>query len=339
MGCEWGDKVFNVDHSSFNDLAIEIFHFQYQNNTVYKRYVDALQVNIKTIESFVQIPFLPIRFFKSHSVKTTLFIPEITFRSSGTTKITPALHYIKDLELYEKSLIKTFEMFYGSITNWCIIGLLPSYTDRKFSSLVYMIDQFINLSGQPHSGFYLTEYDRLYNVLKELEDKEQKTFLIGVTFALLDFAENYNMDLSNTTIVETGGMKGRQRAGASGEITRTEVHAILKKAFDITEVHSEYGMTELLSQAYSKQGGIFNCPPWMKVLIRDGDDPLMVQSVQDIMDREHSSGAINVIDLANIYSCSFIATDDVGKLYTDGSFEVLGRMDESDLRGCSLMVV
>ena len=339
MGCEWDHKVFNVDDSGFNDLAIEIFHFQYQNNPVYKSYVDSLKVNIHGIESLIQIPFLPIGVFKSHSVQTTAFIPETTFESSGTTQTITALHYIKDLKLYEKSIINTFEMFYGSITNWCFIGLLPSYIERKNSSLVYMTDQFIKLSGHSHSGFYLNEYYKLYNVLQELEHKKQKTLLIGVTFALMDFAEKYKMTLNHTTIMETGGMKGREKPGTTGEITRPEVHEVLKNAFGITEIHSEFGMTELLSQAYSKQDGIFNCHPWMKILIRDDDDPLMVQGVQGARTLEHLSGVINVIDLANIYSCSFIATDDIGKLYTDGSFEVLGRMDESDLRGCSLMVV
>ena len=339
MGCEWHHKVFNVDESGFNDLAIEIFHFQYQNNQVYKNYVDALQVNIQAIESFNQIPFLPIRFFKSHSIKTTPFNPVTTFESSGTTQTTPALHHIKDLAFYNESIIKTFELFYGAITNWCFIGLLPSYTDRQHSSLVYMTDRFINLSGHPHSGFYLTEYDRLYNVLKDLEDKKQKTLLIGVTFALLQFAENYNMRLDHTTILETGGRKGRERPGIKGEITRPEVHEVLKKAFNISQIHSEYGMTELLSQAYSKKDGIFNGPPWMKILIREEDDPLRVQQAWETRPTGNLGGAINVIDLANIYSCSFIATDDVGKLYGDESFEVLGRLDMSDLRGCSQLVV
>ena len=338
MGSEWHHKVFNVDDPGFNDLAIEIFHFQYQNNPVYKSYVDALGANVQTIESYFQIPFLPIGLFKSHSVKTTQFIPLITFESSGTTQSIPALHHIKDLELYEKSSIKTFEMFYGGITDWCFICLLPSYIERKNSSLVFMADHFINLSAQPHSGFYLTEYDRLYSVLKDLEHKKQKTLLIGITYALLDFAENYKMSLGQTTIMETGGMKGRVRWGTNSEITRQEVHAVLKKAFSISAIHSEYGMTELLSQAYSKHDGIFRCPPWMKVLIREENDPLMVRGAQVLQSRTQLSGGINVIDLANIYSCSFIATDDIGKIYSDGSFEVLGRIDISDQRGCSLMI-
>ena len=338
MACEWHHKVFNVNDTGFNDLALEIFHFQYENNPVYKRYVDALHINIHSINSFNQIPFLPVQIFKSYPVKTTSFIPVITFQSSGTTEILPALHHIKDLAFYETSSRKTFEHFYGSIKTWCFIGLLPSYLERKNSSLVYMAEQFIKLSGHPDSGFYLNDFEKLYSVIKELESKKQKTLLLGVTFGLLDFANRYKMRLTHTCIMETGGMKGRERLGGIGEITRHEVHDILKQSFGISEIHSEYGMTELLSQAYSKCDGLYYCPPWMKVLIRDEDDPLLVHVENDI-NNSHISGAINIIDLANIYSCCFIATDDVGKLYSNGSFEVLGRLDESDLRGCSLMVV
>jgi hypothetical protein len=339
MGCEWHHKVFNINGLDFNELAIEIFHFQYVNNPLYKNYVDVLQVNCQSIKSFIQIPFMPIQFFKSHAVKTTSFIPEITFESSGTTQTIPALHHIKDLNLYKESMIKTFESFYGSIQNWCFIGLLPSYIERKNSSLVYMVDQFMRLSGHSDSGFYLTDYSKLYHVLQKLENNNQKTLLIGATFALLDFCRQYQLNLHHTTVMETGGMKGRELQGISGEITRAQVHEILKKAFSNSLIHSEYGMTELLSQAYSKQDGIFHGPPWMKILIRDEDDPFLVQEGNVLKTSEPLRGVINVIDLANIYSCSFIATDDIGKLYGDGSFEVLGRLDESDLRGCSLMVV
>lgn len=325
MRDEWNHKVFGVEEGDFEDLALEIFRFQADENPVYKAYLKALRVNTAAITAIEQIPFLPVRFFKSHAVQTTSFDPAITFESSGTAGTISSRHMVKDLSLYEKSFAKCFELFYGPVKEWCIIGLLPSYLERSNSSLVYMVDKLIQLSGNPQSGFYLHEYDKLFAKLGELEKRQQKTLLIGVTFALLDFAEKYSLPLQYVTIMETGGMKGRRK-----EMIRPEVHTLLKKSFGQPAIHSEYGMTELLSQAYSKGEGVFFSPPWMKMLVRDEEDPFLVKRA--------GSGTINVIDLANIYSCSFIATDDVGKIHTDGRFEVFGRVDGSDLRGCSLMV-
>jgi hypothetical protein len=273
-----------------------------------------------------KIPFLPVSFFKTQQVVSGTFIPEKIFESSGTTDSERSKHFVADIKLYKKNIIQTFEKKYGTVSDYCIIGLLPSYLERKTSSLVFMVNELINLGGHAQSGFYLDEFEKLKNVLINLESKKQKIILIGVTFALLDFAEKFPMPLSNTIIMETGGMKGRRQ-----EMTREEVHVILKMVFSKNEIHSEYGMTELLSQAYSGGNGVFNCPPWMKIFIRNEEDPFALS--------QSGSGALNIIDLANINSCSFIATDDVGKLNDDGSFEVLGRMDGSDLRGCSLMAI
>jgi hypothetical protein len=336
MSCEWGHKIFDVNDTGFCALALEVFHYQYENNSIYRNYVDALQIRTAVVQSVEQIPFLPIHFFKTHSIHTSVSKPEAIFESSGTTQSINSRHYIKDLGLYEESFQKTFQLFYGPIKDWCIIGLLPSYLERKNASLVYMVNKLIDWSSHSRSGFYLDEYENLYNVLIELEQQKQRTWLIGVSFALLDFANKYNFNLENTTIIETGGMKGRGNPGR--EMIRPELHELLKKAFKKDVIHSEYGMTELLSQAYSNGEGIFQSPPWMKILIRDDEDPLLVRGPTAISDYNAVTGAINVIDLANINSCSFIATDDVGRLYSDGNFEVLGRMDNSDLRGCSLML-
>ena len=337
MQCQWKDKVLSVTESGFSELALEIYRYQYQHNEVYHQYVNALYGSGDGVTTLTQIPFLPIRFFKSHQVKTTSFDPTLIFESSGTTGSVNSRHYIKDPGLYEAGFTKGFEMFYGPVADWCIIGLLPSYLERKNSSLVYMVNQMIRLSGNPASGFYLDEFDALLAVLKTLRESNQKTLLIGVTFGLLDFAEGYKGRLptglfDHTVIMETGGMKGRRK-----EKIRPEVHSILEDAFQVPTIHSEYGMTELLSQAYSKGEGIFNCPPWMKVMIRDEEDPLMGNEAMTGF-RGTIRGALNIIDLVNVYSCSFIATDDLGVLHHDGSFEVMGRMDNSDLRGCSLML-
>jgi phenylacetate-coenzyme A ligase PaaK-like adenylate-forming protein len=326
MQGEWNDKVFSLKEEDFEAFCLEVFRFQYQYNGIYQEYVNALRIDPVTVQSLAAIPFLPIRFFKTHAVQTTLFEPQIVFESSGTTGSINSRHLIKELSLYEESFTRGFDFFYGPVKEWCIIGLLPSYLERNNSSLVYMTDQLIRLSEHPQSGFYLDEHDKLFAVLQELEKRKQKTVLIGVTFALLDFAEKYSLSLKNTMVMETGGMKGRRK-----EMIRQEVHEFLQAKLGIAAIHSEYGMTELLSQAYSKGNGVFHCPPWMKILLRDEEDPLRIKN--------SGAGAINVIDPANIYSCSFIATDDVGRLNGDGSFEVLGRMDGSDLRGCSLMVV
>ena len=323
---QWNHKVFRVNGENFESLALEAFRFQSENNPVYSDYLRALGLNPSSIQTIENIPYLPVCFFKSHAIKTSFFEPEAVFESSGTTGSINSKHQVKDLSLYEESFTRGFELFYGAVSEWCVIGLLPSYLERKNSSLVYMVEKLIQLSGHSQSGFYLHEFDRLYETLAALEKKQQKTLLIGVTFALLDFAEKYSLPLQHTVVMETGGMKGRRK-----EMIRQEVHQLLKTAFQLPVIQAEYGMTELLSQAYSKVDGIFSSPPWMKILVRDEEDPFIVKRT--------GSGTINVIDLANFYSCSFIATDDVGKVHTDGSFEVLGRVDGSDLRGCSLMVV
>ncbi len=331
MSKEW-NKIFNITSEDFADLAWEIFRFQYRYNSIYKAYADILKIDPEKVNSFSQIPFLPIRFYKNHLVKTTEFDPQIIFESSGTTQTINSRHLIRNVEVYRQSFLKGFELFYGPINEWCILGLLPSYLERKNSSLVFMVDELIRKSRHSQSDFYLYDHDKLYAVLKKLEAEKQKTLLIGVSFALLDFAEKYSLHLENTVIMETGGMKGRKE-----EMVRGELYEILKKKFQVNNIHSEYGMTELLSQAYSQENGIFYCPPWMKILIRDEEDPLKILSNSQGI--ENNKGAINIIDLANIYSCSFIATDDAGKLYNDGSFEVLGRLDNSDIRGCSLMTI
>lgn len=326
MSGEWNHKVFAVDAGSFEQTALDIFRFQAVQNMVYRSYLEALHIDPSSIHSLAQIPYLPIRFFKSGEVKTTLFEPAAIFESSGTTGSNSSRHFIKDLSLYETSFLRCFELFYGPVKDWCIIGLLPSYLERSNSSLVYMVQRLAAWSGHPQSGFYLNEFAQLAAVLGQLEKAKQKTLLLGVTFALLDFAQAFPQRLKHTVVMETGGMKGRRR-----ELIREEVHAQLRSAFGIPVVHAEYGMTELLSQAYATKEGLFSCPPWMRVLVRDEEDPFHI--------KQEGTGAINVIDLANTWSCSFIATDDAGKLHANGSFEVLGRMDGSDLRGCSLLTV
>jgi len=341
MPDRWADKIFNVNATGFDALALEIFEFQYENNPLYKAYADMLERRPGKVRAISEIPFLPISFFKTHQVKTTQFKPQAVFESSGTTGSVNSHHLIKDIEIYRQSFLKGFELFYGAVTDWCIIGLLPSYLERKNSSLVFMVDELIRRSQQPQSGFYLNELEKLHSSLKVLEESKQKTLLVGVTFALVDFAEQFSLPLKHTTIMETGGMKGRRE-----EMIRHELHELLRMKFHTDAIHSEYGMTELLSQAYSKGEGIFNCPPWMRVLVRDEEDPLEIKGYELRIknsalsaDLTSLTGVINIIDLANIYSCSFLATDDAGKLYVDGSFEVLGRIDNSDIRGCSLMVV
>lgn len=328
---QWNHKIFSTNEQGFEALSLEVFRYQYRVNPVYKNYVDALAVNSANIQQIEQIPFLPIRFFKSHTVMSGDFEPEAVFESSGTTTTLNSRHYVNDASLYKESFTRAFELFYGAAKELCIIGLLPSYLEKNSSSLVYMVNELITQSNHPLSGFYLNEHEKLVAVLQQLESRKQPTLLIGVTFALLDLAEKFTMPLQYTAVMETGGMKGRRK-----EMIRAEVHDVLKQAFHVPVIHSEYGMTELLSQAYSKGNGIFNSPPWMKVLVRDEEDPLYVRSSPG---NRHITGAINVIDLANIHSCSFIATDDAGRLYPDRSFEVLGRLDNSDLRGCSLLTL
>lgn len=329
MNRQWKDKIFVSGISDREDIALEIFRFQYAHNPIYKEYTDALRVQPAMVKDITSIPFLPIRFFKSYPVQTTSFESQAVFESSGTTGSVNSRHLVKDLDLYKQSFTRAFELFYGNPADWCIIGLLPSYLERQNSSLVYMVNDLIKQSGHKANGFYLDEFEKLAAVLKELEDRKQKTLLIGVTFALLDFAEQFPMKLEHTIIMETGGMKGRR-----GELVRPTIHNLLTQAFGLSHIHSEYGMTELLSQGYSDGNGLFRSPPWLKVLVRDEEDPLTVFNtpVSGV-----ASGAINIIDLANIYSCSFIATDDAGRIFPGNSFEVLGRLDNSDLRGCSLL--
>lgn len=319
------NNIFNP-RLAFREKALRTFHFQYEYNQVYRSWNDILKVDIASVSALTKIPFLPISFFKSHRVMTGTFEPELVFESSGTTGSVNSHHYVKECRVYEMSFLKAFEGFYGDVSHWCILGLLPSYLERGNSSLAYMVNRLIQKSNNESSGFYLYDFDQLNKALVKLELEGQSTLLIGVTFALLDFAERYTMHLEHTVVMETGGMKGRRK-----EITREEVHDILCRSLGIASVHSEYGMTELLSQAYSAGNGRFSCPPWMKILIRDEEDPFLI--------KETGKGVINVIDLANVHSCSFIATDDVGTVFEDGSFEVHGRIDNSDMRGCSLMLI
>ncbi len=326
-------RIFAAQEDNFNELAIELFNHQYQHNTIYRQFCNALKINASEVDSLKKIPFLPISFFKTHEVKTGAFETDIIFESSGTTQTIPSRHFVKDIDLYRKSFSTCFEKFYGLPQNKCILGLLPAYLERKNSSLVLMTDELIKASHNLLSGFYLYDHEKLHSTILHNELLKLPTLLIGVTYALLDFAEAYPMQLRHTIVMETGGMKGRRE-----ELTRTEVHALLQKQLGISLVHSEYGMTELLSQAYSKGDGIFHCPGWMKIVLRDEDDPFHIITATDVQNRSQS-GLINVIDLANLHSCGFIATDDVGRLHANESFEVLGRADSSDIRGCSLMTL
>lgn len=325
--------IFAARPDTFNELAVAVFNFQYHYNQIYQQYCNMLHVNPAAVTHISQIPFLPISFFKTHTVTSSGFTPEAVFESSGTTGTINSRHFVKSTAVYKKSFIKAFEHFYGKVANKCILGLLPSYLERGNSSLVYMVDELVQQSQHKQSGFYLYDFEKLHNTLLHNEILKQPTLLIGVTYALLDFAEQYPLQLRNTIVMETGGMKGRRE-----ELTRQQVHTLLQKKLGISLAHSEYGMTELLSQAYSKGDGIFHCPGWMQVLMREEDDPFAITDIT-LLNNKAKNGCINIIDLANLYSCSFIATEDAGRLYPDGSFEVLGRTDSSDVRGCSLMTV
>ncbi len=322
-------QVFDIQsEQDFEKAALAVFQFQAKQNEVYKRYINLLKVNTEAVTCIEKIPFLPIHFFKQFQVVSGKFEPAIVFTSSGTTGMTNSSHFVKDEQLYIKSFLQCFRQFYGDEKDFTFVCLLPSYLERAGSSLIYMMDYLVKASGKPQSGFYPQLNDDFFEVIKTLQqDKTQKVFFMGVTFALLELAEKYPTDLSNFIIMETGGMKGRRK-----EITRTELYEILQQNLQAKAIHSEYGMTELLSQAYAKENGHFYCPKHMKVLIRDLNDPITLLEPT-------KSGVINVIDLANIYSCSFIATQDAGKLSIDGSFEVLGRVDHSDIRGCNLLMV
>lgn len=321
------EQIFSIDNeATFNEVALTIFRYQAINCAVYRDYIQHLKKDFSAIKNYREIPFLPISFFKSHQVLSTADKPEIVFSSSGTTGQITSKHLVSDVKIYEESYNKAFKKFYGKPKDICILALLPSYLEREGSSLIYMVDDLLKQSTHPQSGYFLHDLAKLYDTLCELKKAQQKTILIGVTYALLDFVEQFKIDFPELIVMETGGMKGKRK-----EMVREELHETLYAGFGVKNIHSEYGMTELLSQGYSYGQGIFNCPPWMKILLRDTSDPLsLVQGKQ--------SGGINVIDLANINSCSFIATQDLGKVYEDGSFEVLGRFDNADIRGCNLLV-
>lgn len=322
------NKVFNIQsEEDFKECALEIFKFQFANNRVYRSFCDLLYIHPSDVREVHQIPFLPIQFFKTKEVLASKDPVQQSFSSSGTTGTVTSKHHITDLSWYEESYNKGFNHFYGSVEDLVVLALLPNYLERQGSSLVYMVDDLIKQSKHPESGFYLNNLDELATTLRAVEAAGKKTLLIGVSFALLDLVETTQFELKNTIVMETGGMKGRRK-----ELIREELHGILQDGFGVSEIHSEYGMTELLSQGYSKGQGIFNCPPWMRILTRDPEDALSIHA-------PGRSGGVNVIDLANYNSCSFIATQDLGKVYDDGSFEIIGRFDNSDIRGCNLMVL
>ncbi|HAP01496.1 MAG TPA: acyl transferase [Bacteroidetes bacterium] len=321
------ERIFELkSENDFLQLALEIFQVQARENNVYKEFIELQKVNVDAVNSLEKIPFLPIEFFKTHEVVTGNFSAEKIFSSSGTTSENRSNHFVKSLSLYEKSFLESFRKFFGEPSEFVFLALLPSYIERNDSSLIYMTEKLIHLSNDSRSGFYLESNSELLNTLHELNAEKKKHILLGVTFALLDFPFQKNENYLHTIIMETGGMKGRRR-----EMIREEVHQLLKEKSGTEKIYSEYGMTELLSQAYSKGEGNFLTPPWMKILIREAND------VNEILVQKQS-GAINVIDLANIHSCCFIATSDLGKINSDGSFSVLGRMDNSDVRGCNLMI-
>ncbi len=319
------DELWSLTDANFLPIAKKVAFYQSQNNPVYKQWISLSNQLVDSADTINAIPFLPISFFKNQDV----YIgekPATLFESSGTTQDVVSKHWVVDTDIYETSFLKCFELFYGSPKDYCIIGLLPSYLERQYSSLVYMVNKLIEVSEHSESGFYLNDFARLDILLKKLESQKIKTWFIGVSFALIDFSNAYNQQLMYTTVIETGGMKGRKE-----ELTKEELHALLSNNLGVKSIHSEYGMTELLSQAYSLGDGLFKCPPWMKVLVGEQEDPTALKLV--------GRGILHIIDLANIYSCSFIATEDMGEVFEDGTFKVLGRADHSDRRGCSLLVI
>lgn len=321
------NTVFSINSSAaFNRVALKVFNYQYKHNTIYSQYVDYLNRDINAIDHYTKIPFLPIEFFKTHQIQSGNFNPEVTFISSGTTGMSVSRHPVGDLSIYEKSFFKGFNLFFGDPSGYVFLALLPSYLEREGSSLIYMAEKLIKSSSHSESGFYLNEYNKLSDVLLRLKSENKKTILLGVTYALLNLAEEFPINFPELIVMETGGMKGKRK-----EMVRDELHAILTSSFGVSKIYSEYGMTELLSQAYSKGEGQFMTPPWMKVLIRDINDPFEILPPD-------KTGGVNIIDLANIHSCSFIETKDLGKNHPDGSFEILGRFDNSDVRGCNLLV-
>jgi len=320
------NNIFNAQ-IPFEQRALDVFYYQYQHNTVYRQWCQQLGINDpEKIQNVAAIPYLPISFFKTHQLLVDGAAASVVFESSGTTGSVNSKHYVADATLYTKSYLQGFEAVYGDVRNYCVLGLLPSYLERKGSSLVTMVDDFIRRSGHPQSGFYLYDHQSLAAVLQTLVANATPTLLIGVTFALLDFAATHPMPLGEHVIVmETGGMKGRRK-----ELTLEQVHSTLQQAFQLQTIHSEYGMTELLSQAYAQSNGRLFCSSTMQVGVRAEDDPLQLYAT--------GRGVLNIIDLANVYSCSFIATDDIAEVFPDGSFRIFGRLDTSDVRGCSLMV-
>ncbi|WP_394759308.1 acyl transferase [Flavobacterium sp.] len=320
--------IFHIDSKKeFDKIALKLFRFQYDNNLVYNQFCNFLNKNKTKVKKIEDIPFLPIQFFKSHEILSSNEVIQATFTSSGTTGMITSKHLVTDISLYELSYRNGFSQFYGNIEDYVILALLPSYLEREGSSLIYMVDDLIKRSNNSDSGFYLHNHEELIQKLITLDNNGQNVILIGVTYALLDLIQNRKFNLKNTIIMETGGMKGKRK-----EMIREELHQQLYDGFGVSAIHSEYGMTELLSQAYSLGNGLFECPNWMQILIRDTEDALTYVE-------NGKTGGINVIDLANINSCSFIATQDLGKKYHNNSFEVLGRFDNSDIRGCNLMVL
>lgn len=319
-------SIFNLQSQfEFNDIAISLFRYQYRNNKIYNSFVDTLGISESQVYHPEQIPFLPVSFFKTHKIVTGEFPEEVIFESSGTTGTDTSKHYVVDMDLYKQSFTRGLELFYGDLSQYAVFALLPSYLERKNSSLVYMVEKILLQSNQAMGGFFLNELEKLQQQLEEAHSKGLKLMLFGVTFALLDMAEKFPVKIPDAIIFETGGMKGRRK-----ELTRMELHTLLCKGFGVKKIHSEYGMTELLSQAWSAGDGLFRCPPWMKIMIADTSDPLSFLETG-------RTGGINIIDLANFHSCSFIATQDLGRVFEDESFEVLGRFDNSDIRGCSLL--
>jgi phenylacetate-coenzyme A ligase PaaK-like adenylate-forming protein len=320
--------IFNIKTSKeFTEIALQVFKHQFQNNKVYRSFCDLLYKHPSDIKKIVDIQFLPIQFFKSRKIVSSLDEVAEIFTSSGTTGSITSQHFVTDINLYKESYLRGFAHFYGNIEDYVVLALLPNYLERKGSSLVFMVDDLIAKTQNPESGFYLNNLDELAQKLINLDKKGQKVLLIGVSFALLDLVEKHQFSLKNTTIMETGGMKGRRK-----ELIREELHQILQQGFGVSEIHSEYGMTELLSQGYSKGNGVFKTPPWMQILTRDTEDALLINTIG-------KNGGINIIDLANYNSCSFIATQDLGKVHKNGTFEIMGRFDNSDIRGCNLMVL
>jgi hypothetical protein len=321
------EQVFSISSAEqFDASTLQIFKYQARQCKTYRDFIKGLKLDAEQVTSVSQIPFLPISFFKNHAVKSDTTQSENIFTSSGTTGMVTSQHFVTDVTWYEQSFRKAFELFYGDVKSYTVLALLPSYLEREGSSLIYMAADLIKQSENLDSGFYLYNHEELYQQLIKQQSNNKPTLLIGVTFALLDFVEHYQIDFPELIVMETGGMKGRRK-----EMIREELHSILCKGFGVEAIHSEYGMTELLSQAYSKGEGVFACPPWMRVVIRDTNDPLSLVA-------ENKTGGINVIDLANINSCSFIATQDLGRLSNNGEFEVLGRFDNADIRGCNLLI-